>query len=390
MPASEAWRHTWAPQLVNSYRCNVARPPMTARPDIRFCTTSDGVRLAMALYGSGPPLVRAGTWLSHIEDDALPGSFNRPYIDAFASHFRHVTYDTRGTGLSDRHVEDVSLDAWVRDLEAVVDALALERFCLYGVSMGVPIAVRYAARHPERVERMVLLNGFATSYLSTSKTDPAIVAEAETLLRIAQIGWGRKTSEFRKVFATRFSPRASPEQLDAFDRMQQRANTPEMATRTLDAQFRVDVKADARSLRCPVLVMHVSGDQLIHASQGRSLAGLIAGARFVPLPGDYHLPLPGDPAYDQLISEALSFLGADTTAPANASLTPRQREVLQHVAAGHTDKLIARQLGLSPRTVEMHVAAALRVLGATTRAEAVHRAMQQRLLEIGSQTSRRE
>ena len=361
---------------------------MSAQPDIRFCTTADGVRLAMGLYGSGPPLVRAGTWLSHIEDDALPGSFNRPYTDAFASHFRYVTYDTRGTGLSDRHVDEVSLDAWVLDLEAVVDALGLESFCLYGVSMGAPIAVRYAARHPERVRRMVLLNGFATSYFTTSKTDPAIVAEAETLLRIAQIGWGRKTSEFRKVFATRFSPQASPERLEAFDRMQQRANTPELAVRTLEAQFRIDVKSDAQALRCPVLVMHVSGDQLIHAGQGRALAGLIPGARFVPLQGDCHLPLPGDPGFDQVVSEALSFLGVDAGVGEPVALTPRQREVMLAVAAGHTDKLIARQLGLSPRTVEMHVAAALRALGATTRAEAVHRAMQLKLLDGATPSSR--
>lgn len=352
---------------------------MPAQPDIRFCTTSDGVRLAMGLYGSGPPLVRAGTWLSHIEDDALPGSFSRPYTDAFARHFRYVTYDERGTGLSDRNVEEVSLDAWVSDLEAVVDSLALERFSIYGHSMGAPIAVRYAALHPERVERLVLLNGFATSYFTTSKADAAITAEAETLLRIAQIGWGRKTSEFRKVFATRFAPSASLAQLDTFDRMQQRANTPDMAVRTLEAQFRVNVKADARALRCPVLVMHVSGDQLIHATQGRSLAGLIPGARFVPVPGDYHLPMPGDGAFDQVLTEALAFLGADQIA--KVSLTPRQREVLQQVAAGHTDKSIARQLGLSPRTVEMHVAAALRALGAGTRAEAVHRAAKRRLLE---------
>lgn len=336
----------------------------------------------MGLYGSGPPLVRAGTWLSHIEDDALPGSFSRPYVDAFTRHFRYITYDARGTGLSDRHVDDVSLDGWVRDLEAVVDAVGLERFCLYGLSMGAPIAVRYAARHPGRVERLVLVNGFATSYFTTSKVDADITAEAETLLRIAQIGWGRKTSEFRRVFATRFAPSASPQYLDAFDRMQQRANAPEMATRALEAMFRVDVKADARALRCPVLVMQVSGDQLIHPSQGRSLAGMIPGARLIPLPGDYHLPPPGDPAFDLIVSEALAFFGANTAPDAAASLTPRQRQVLQHVAAGHADKLIARDLKLSPRTVEMHVARALRALGATTRAEAVHKATQQHLLDI--------
>ena len=353
------------------------------QPDIRFCQTTDGVRLAMGLYGSGPPLVRAGTWLSHVEIDAREGAFNRGYNDRFARDFRYLTYDPRATGLSDRHVDEISLDAWVRDLEAVVDALDLPRFVLFGLSMGAPISVRYAARHPERVSHLVLLGGFATSYFSTSKPDPAVVAEAETLLKIAEIGWGRASPEFRRVFATKFMPDASPEEQELFDELQRVANTPEAAVRILRAQFSINVKDDAARVRCPTLGMHCSGDRMIYADQGRRLAALIPGARFVPLDCPRHLPHAGTPTFEAMFAQLHGFLGTQAAAAPGSRLTPRQREVLREIAAGHTDKQIARTLGLSPRTVEMHVAAALRALGAATRAEAVHAAGRAGQLEPG-------
>ena len=346
---------------------------MTIQRDIRFCKSSDGVELAMALYGRGPPLVKAATWLTHIELDQT-SPFDRQLIDAFAPDFRYVTYDARGCGLSQRHVDDVSFEAWVRDLEAVVDALGLEQFSLLGVSQGAAVAVAYAARHPERVSRLILLGGFATSYFTTGKTDPIIAQEAQTLLKIAEIGWGSDRPAFRQVFVSKFLPDASAEQWREFDALQKATVAPEMAVRYLQAMFSVNIKALAAQVRCPVLALHMKGDQLIYFDQGRRLAASIPGARFVPLEGNNHIPLSHEPAWKVFVDEAISFLGPkrnEATGARGSSLTPRQRDVLARVARGQTDKEIARDLRLSPRTVEMHVAGAMKALGAKTRAEAV-------------------
>jgi pimeloyl-ACP methyl ester carboxylesterase/DNA-binding CsgD family transcriptional regulator len=348
---------------------------MTTPREIRFCKSSDGVELAMALYGGGPPLVKAATWLTHIELEQT-SPVDRQLIETFAPDFRYVTYDARGCGLSQRRVDDVSFEAWVRDLEAVVDALALDKFSLLGISQGAAVAVAYAARHPERVSQLILLGGFATSYFTTGKPDPAVVQEAQTLLKIVEIGWGSDRPAFRQVFVSKFLPDATAEQWREFDALQKATVAPEMAVRYLQTMYSVNVKDLATQVRCPVLALHVKGDQLIYFDQGRRLAASIPGARFVPLEGNNHIPLPQEPAWKVFVNEVASFLGAkrnNTPAANKIVLTPRQQDVLARVARGQTDKEIARDLRLSPRTIEMHVAGAMKALGAKTRAEAVAR-----------------
>ena len=331
----------------------------------------------MAVYGSGPPLVKAATWLTHIElDQTAP--FDRGLIDEFSPQFRYVCYDARGCGLSGRKVDDVSLDAWVRDLEAVVDALDLQAFSLLGVSQGAAIAVAYAARHPERVSRLVLMGGFAASYFSTPNVPPQMLEEAQMLLKIVELGWGSASPALRQVFVSKFMPDATAEQWRAFDELQKATAAPEMAVRYLRAMFSVDVKALAPQVRCPTLVLHRKGDQMVRFEQGRRLAGMIPGARFVPLEGNNHVPFAHEPAWAPFIQAVRSFLadGAPEARPL-AALTSRQLEVLRLVASGLTDKQIARDLSLSPRTVEMHVAGAMKALGSKTRAEAVRQASEQ-------------
>src|ERR1700759_834975 len=121
---------------------------MTERQKLRFCTSSDGVRIAYATSGTGPPLVKAANWLSHLEYE-WQSPIWRHWIEGLSRRHTYVRYDTRGCGLSDREPPEVSFEAWVRDLEAVVDALKLERFPLLGLSQGGAIAVAYAVRHPE-------------------------------------------------------------------------------------------------------------------------------------------------------------------------------------------------------------------------------------------------
>jgi pimeloyl-ACP methyl ester carboxylesterase/DNA-binding CsgD family transcriptional regulator len=353
------------------------------RPDIRFCTAADGTKIAVGTYGSGPPVVRAGTWLTHVEYDAT-SSLSAHWCEELAKRHRYVAYDGRGCGLSDRQLGDLSLDVFVADLEAVVDGMGLERFSLLGMSMGAPVAVAYAAKHPERVNRLVLHGGFYRSYFSSKNPDPRLREEADVLLKSARLGWGTGSPALRQVFVAKFMGASTEAQRQAFDERQRVSSTAEVAEKYLRAMFALDVKDLAQRVSCPTIAFHSRDDQLSSFDQGRKLAALIAGARFVPLESKNHLPFREEPAWQVLVAALRPFLDEDagTRAPSPAKeLTSRQLDVLRGVARGLTDKEIAGELSLSPRTVEMHVARALAALDSANRAEAVHKAAALGLLE---------
>jgi pimeloyl-ACP methyl ester carboxylesterase len=346
------------------------------RPEIRFCTAPDGVKLAVGSYGGGPPLVRAATWLTHVEHDAT-NPLTRHWCEELSRSNRYVVYDGRGCGLSDRDPRDVSPDAWLSDLETVVDGMGLARFPLLGMSMGAPIAVAYAVKHPERVSRLLLFGGFHRAYFSAKNPDPRVLEEADVLLKSARLGWGTGNAALRQVFVAKFLGEATEAQRQAFDERQRLTSSPEMAERYLRAMFALDVKDLAPRVSCPTLVFHCRGDQLIFFEQGRKLAALLPGARFVPLESKNHIPFADEPAWHTFVAEARAFLAAEGAGAGSAAapaLTSRQLEVLRGVARGLTDKEIARELSLSPRTVEMHVARLLAALACANRAQAVGKA----------------
>jgi len=358
---------------------------MADRRDIRFVKSFDDVNIATAACGSGPPLIKAATWLTHIEQTP-PGTIHSALIQEFGRTHTYIEYDTRGCGLSQRKVDDISFNAWVRDLEAVADASGHERFALLGFTCAAGVAVEYAARHPDRVSHLILFGGFATSYHSTSHPDPAVSREGDLMVELAEVGWGCSSPAFRQVFVSRFLPQASQAQWQAFDKLQRETATPDVAARYLRAMYSMNVKEAAAGVRCPTLVLHAKDDQMVKFDQGKRLASLIPGARFVPLEGRNHIPFPDEPAWLGFLQEVRRFLGGVATArsdatPSSVRLTPRQSEVLRYVASGQTDKQIAQALSLSPRTVEMHVAGAIKALGCKTRAEATHRAAHHRLLD---------
>lgn len=286
-----------------------------------------------------------------------------------------VRYDSRGSGLSDRKVPSLTFEDGIKDLEAVVAAHGLQKFALFGMSMGAASSIAYAARHPEQVTHLVLLSGFATSVFSTPKVSQKALDEAELIIKSAEIGWNSPKSVFRKLFVAQLLGNPTPEQQMELEERMQLSMTPDIAAAYLRNNFSIDVRDACAQLKVPTLVFHCRMDEMIGFEQGRKMASRIAGSRFIPLEAQGHILLSTEPAMKVFETELAAFLGTySSTNGASPKLTPRQREVLRAVAAGQTDKEVAKGLNLSPRTVEMHVSAAMKALGSSTRAEAVHRA----------------
>ncbi len=344
---------------------------MPHRQTIRFCTARDGSRIAIASTGKGPPLLRAAHWLSHVEHD-LESPVWRPWVDELSKRHTYIRYDQRGCGLSDWDVAEFSLDAWVGDLEAVVDSLRLDRFPLLGMSQGGAIAVAYALRHPEKVSRLVLVGAYARGLLRRGETPDARL-EAETLENLARVGWGRENAAFRQVFTNLFIPGGAPEQHRWWSDLERLTTTPENAARTLNAFHDVDVTDAASRLRVPTLVMHARGDARVPFEEGRLLASLIPGARFAPLESSNHVLLQTEPAWPRFLEELRAFVGPETVraAPTLQALTPSELEVLRLVSLGLANGAIAERLQKREKTVRNQVTSILSKLGLKTRAETI-------------------
>ena len=350
---------------------------MPARQTLRFCTSPDGTRIAFASIGSGPPLVRAAHWLSHVEYD-LQSPVWRPWLTELSRDHSYVRYDQRGCGLSDREVTDLSLEAWVSDLEAVVDALGLKRFPLFGMSQGAAIAIAYAARHPERVSQLVFSGAYARGGLRRRGSEVERL-EAQTLVNLIRVGWGRNHHGFREVFPYRFIPRGTPEQLQWWGDLEQVTASADVAARTLEVFQQIDVSELARHLSVPTLILHARRDAAVPFDEGRLLAALIPGARFVPLESDNHVLLDTEAAWPLFLSEVRAFLKLSplqhvADIAEQVSLTTAEREVLQLVAEGLDNRAIAERLQKSEKTVRNQVSIIFDKLGVRTRAEAIVKA----------------
>lgn len=280
-----------------------ARPDM--RQEIQFCTASDGVRIAYAAVGNGPPLMKTGHWLTHLEFD-WESPVWRHFLHEMATGHRLIRYDKRGSGLSDREVENFSLDAFVRDLESVVEAAGLERFPLFGMSQGCAISVAYAIRHPERVTHLVLYGGFARGV--RKRGDQQAIEQADALQTLMLHGWGQENPAFRQIFTTRFVPGGTPEQVQWFNDLQRMTTSPENAVRIRKAVDEIDISAMLPQVRVPTLVMHCGDDAAVPFEEGRRLAAGIPGARFVALEGRNHVVLKDDPSWQRLFEEVREFI----------------------------------------------------------------------------------
>ena len=271
-----------------------------ARQEIRYCTTSDGVRLAYATTGSGPPLVKASNWLTHL-DFEWGSPIWRHWYTALSRHHRLIRYDERGNGMSQRDVPDVSFDTWVRDLETVVDAAGLDRFPLLGISRGGAIAIAYAAKHPERVTQLVLYGAFEAG--RTHVGTPQELEARRALASLVRLGWGLDNPAFCKTFTCRFIPEATSAHERWLDELQRVSTSPENAARLMERDDDIDVRPLLSQVRTPTLVIHCDRDHAVPPERGRLLAAEIPGARYVSLPSANHLMLEEEPAWSLFLEE---------------------------------------------------------------------------------------
>jgi pimeloyl-ACP methyl ester carboxylesterase/DNA-binding winged helix-turn-helix (wHTH) protein len=279
--------------------------PVGLRQEIQFCTARDGVRIAYAQVGQGPPLIKAANWLNHLEYDWRSPIWSH-LLQALATSHRLIRYDGRGNGLSDWDVEDISFDGFVHDLETVVEAAGTERFDLLGISQGCAISIAYAVRHPERVNRLVLYGGFARG--RRRRGGPRNIEESDALLTLMRQGWGHENPAFRHIFTSLFLPGGTPAQAQWFDDLQRITTSPQNAVRIRRTVEDIEIGNLLAQVNVPTLVLHCRDDAMQPFEEGRRIAAGIPGARFVPLEGRNHLILQSDPAWNVFLDEVDSFL----------------------------------------------------------------------------------
>ena len=344
------------------------------KQQIRFCRSFDGTRIAYAVSGEGPPLVKAPHWLTHLEYEAESPIW-REWIERLSHGRTLIRMDARGCGLSDRDVREFTFAHYVNDLEAVIDAAGVQRFSLFGHSQGGAIAVEYAARHPQRVAHLAVLGAYARGSLKRD-LPPERVAELEALLKLVELGWGRDDGAYRAMFSTQFAPGATAEQMNSLTELQRRSASAQDAVRLISSFFVIDVSEAAGRVRCPAIVFQARDDRRVPFEEGRHLASLIPGAELVPLESSNHILLAHEPAWAHFFSALDAFLPRPVKA-SFSGLTSREGEILEHIARGLDNAQIAAQLGLSEKTVKNHITSIFDKLGVQTRAQAIVAALGQ-------------
>ena len=355
------------------------------RQDVRFCRSADGVTIAYAVHGSGPPLVIDSCWLSHLQYD-WESPVWRHFLTELGKIATVYRFDERGHGLSDRDVTDHSPELRLADLEAVVDDAGIDRFSLLAMAQGGPVAIEYAVRHPERVGRLLFYGSYSgVDAVQTSEQDHLLDETFENLIRV---GWEQPTPEFRRVFTYLMIPGATEEQMGWLDELQRRAATAEVALLSRRQRRRADATRHLAALDVPTLVLHSLGDRMNPFAYARHLAAGIRGARLVALESDNHIVLADEPAWPVFLREVADFLAEDAVpAPPEGRdprevLSGRELEVLTLAARGRDNAAIAGELTLSVRTVERHLQNIYEKLG--LRGKAARAGAVSRLLSVGA------
>lgn len=346
---------------------------------IRFCRAPDGVRIAYAVHGEGPPLLISTCWLSHLQHD-WESPVWRHFLSDIGRFATIIRFDERGHGLSDWDVTDFSLEARIGDLAAVADDAGFDTFAMMAMAQGGPVAISYAHRNPDRVTRLVFYDSYADPLHGITADDQELEDAFEHIIRA---GWGRPEGTFRRVFSTQMIPNATEEQLGWLDDLLKVSVSPSTAVLARQQRKWADASALMPELSVPALVLHSLRDRMNNFEHARHLSAGIPGARLVPLDSDNHILLADEPAWPVFVGEVRGFLADDRAAGARSAKTPlsqllssRELEVLGLAADGRDNEEIARALSLSVRTVERHlqnIYAKLEVQGKAARTAAVAR-----------------
>ncbi len=276
---------------------------------VRFTSSFDGTRIAYAIAGHGPPLVKAAAYLSHLEYD-----WDSPvwvhWLEEWTRDHTLVRPDERGTGLSDWNVDNLSFEAWVHDLEAVVEAVGLQQFPLFAMSQAGAVAVAYTVRHPEKVSRLILYGSYARGWLRRDLTN-AQIEEEQLMVDLMRVGWGRENPAFRQVFATQLYPDATTEHLHALEQQMRISTSAENAARLEREMHGIDIRSLARQVNVPTLVLHSREDASVPFEEGRLLASLIPNAEFVALESKNHILTEVEPAWSKFVTAFRRFLSGD-------------------------------------------------------------------------------
>ncbi|MDU8945620.1 alpha/beta fold hydrolase [Ovoidimarina sediminis] len=274
-------------------------------PSLHFCRSDDGVRIAYSIAGSGPPILRAAHWMSHLQYE-WESPVWRHWITALSERATLIRYDQRGNGLSDWDVSDMSFERMLSDLERVVEASGVDRFALLGVSQSCSISIAYAVRHPEKVSCLVLYGGFAKGW--RMRGDPSSVASHEAMTTLIREGWGQDNPAFRRLFTELLIPDAKDTDSKSLDDLQERSVSPENAARLHEAFGRTDVEEQLARVEVPTLVVHGRRDAMVPFNCGREIAAGIPGARFLELDSANHILARDEPAFEEFIREVMSFI----------------------------------------------------------------------------------
>ena len=346
------------------------------RQEIRFCSSPDGTRIAYAVSGSGPPLVLTMSWVSHLEYAAQMLPWNS-WLEALSREYTLLRFDTRGCGLSDRSVRDLSFEAGMADIESVVEAAGFKRFAMLGVCSGGPPAILYSVRHPQRVTDLVLYGTWGRGRYKRPEF-PGEREKARVMSDLALLGWAQEGHAFLRAWASVFQPGGTAEHARGWCTLQKASTDAATAVELIRTTAAVDVLALANRLRCRTLIIHAERDAVAPLHEARLLAAGIPGARYVQLDSDNHILLAEEPAWNRFLAELRGFISdggeSDVGADAHAclaTLTSRETEILDAMARGFGNAQIAALLGLSEKTVRNNVSRIFDKLDVATRASAI-------------------
>lgn len=317
---------TWKRVADEQSRSGALRTSRRALPpqEVRFCTARDGTRLAWSAVGNGPPLIKTANWLNHIEFD-WQSPLWRHWLSELTNGRTLIRYDERGNGLSDWDSPDLSFEAFVDDLESVVEASGVDQFDLLGISQGAAVAIAYSLRHPERVRRLIIYGGYARGWAKRLKG--ADLQRREALVTLTETGWGADNPAYRQLFTSLYVPDATTEQMEWFNDLQRISTSPPNAVRLQRVLSEIDVSDMLPKVKVPTMVAHARDDQVVPFSQGEELAATIPGAVFVALEGRNHILLETEPAWRMFTKALERFVDLPrSSVPAQARNGDAQRD----------------------------------------------------------------